>query len=138
MQRAYPNNDIPAEVYFSEWKRASSHALSTRATGSKWTSMGPTNGGGRTLCIAFNPQNPNTIYAGSASGGLWRSYHLGEGNTWERVPTGFPVLGVSSVAIDPMDTNIMYIGTGEVYNYVAAGNDAAYRSERGSYGMGGT
>ncbi|NIW79968.1 MAG: hypothetical protein GWN16_11135, partial [Calditrichae bacterium] len=91
----------------------------------------------RTLVVEFNPQNPNTIFAGSASGGLWRSYSAGRGaDAWEYVPTGFPVLGVSSIAFVPGDSNTFYIGTGEVYNYQNVGTDPAYRSTRGSYGIG--
>ncbi|MCB0270637.1 MAG: hypothetical protein KDH95_20945, partial [Calditrichaeota bacterium] len=106
-------------------------------TADGWQTMGPHNYGGRTLAVVFNPQNPNTIFAGSASGGLWRSTTGGIGvDAWDYLPTGFPVLAVSSIAIAPSDSNIMYIGTGEVYNYQAAGTGAAYRSTRGTYGIG--
>ena len=69
----------------------------------QWQAIGPHNKGGRTNAIAFNPQNPSTMYLGSASGGLWRSYTGGVGvDGWHYVPTGFPVLGVSTIAIAPM------------------------------------
>lgn len=45
-------------------------------------------------------------------------------------------MGVSTIAIEPNDSNTIYIGTGEVYNYDAAGTGAAYRNTRGTYGMG--
>ncbi|HZL96999.1 MAG TPA: hypothetical protein VFB99_25300, partial [Vicinamibacterales bacterium] len=77
-----------------------------------WKAIGPHNTGGRTNALAFNPQNPNTLYAGSASGGLWRSYSAGVGvDAWQYVSTGFPVLGVSSIEFAPDDSNIIYIGT---------------------------
>jgi len=110
--------------------------LKTEST-NEWQAIGPHNTGGRTNAIAFNPQNPNTIYAGSASGGLWRSYTGGVGvDAWYYVPTGIPILGVSSITFAPNDSNIIYIGTGEVYNYAGAGYGAAYRNLRGTYGMG--
>lgn len=102
-----------------------------------WKAIGPNNIGGRTLCIAINPKNPETIYAGSAGGGLWRSYTGGKGaDAWDYVATGFPVLAVSAIAIDPIDTNRIYIGTGEVYNLEQTGTDYADKLTIGSYGIG--
>ena len=47
-----------------------------------------------------------------------------------------PSWGLAQLHFAPGDSMVMYIGTGEVYNVNAAGTGAAYRSERGSYGMG--
>jgi photosystem II stability/assembly factor-like uncharacterized protein len=138
--RAYPNYDIPNVARYTAYEEATLSKLyknENLQTTDQWKTIGPHNKGGRTNALAFNPQNPNTIYAGSASGGLWRSYTGGLGvDGWHYVPTGFPVLGVSSIAIEPGDSNTIYIGTGEVYNYDAAGTGAAYRNTRGTYGMG--
>ncbi len=134
--RAYPNPEIPAGVF------PSAHAAVKRSgnllrSGIKWESMGPYNIAGRMLSIAVNPQNSNTLYAGSAGGGLWRSRSAGTGATaWEPLPTGFPVHAVSAIAIHPADTNIIFIGTGEVYNYQAAGSGSVVWRTRGSYGTG--
>ena len=118
--RAYPKTDIPKDKYFRAYTDARNITNETQAFGSPpapWTSIGPTNIAGRTIAIAFNPLNPNTIYAGSASGGLWRSRTGGLGGGWQRVVTGFPVLGVNAIAVHPADSNIIYIGTGELYRY---------------------
>ena len=138
-QRAYPNDFIPAVGHYAAFKLSKQklNKSTTQITVPPWEAIGPHNMGGRTLALAFNPLNPNTIYAGSASGGLWRSYTGGVGaEAWEYVATGFPVLAVSSIAIAPDDSNTIYIGTGEVYNYQAAGTGAAYRATRGTYGIG--
>ncbi len=138
-QRVYPNEEIPADGYIKAFKTVQNKFRnpSTKSSSDVWKSLGPHNIGGRTLAIAVNPQNPNTIYAGSASGGLWRSYTQGKGATaWHKMDINFPVLGVSSIAISPIDTTIMYIGTGEVYNYKKSGTSGADRATRGSYGMG--
>ncbi|MFQ5584996.1 MAG: WD40/YVTN/BNR-like repeat-containing protein, partial [Calditrichia bacterium] len=140
LQRAYPHSSIPDVANYAafEYSRQNLRGdLDNSLSVTPWQPIGPVNLGGRTLTIAFNPLNPNTIYAGSASGGLWRSYSGGRGtNAWENVPTGFPVLGVSSIAFAPGDSNTIYIGTGEVYNYQNVGHDPAFRSTRGSYGIG--
>ncbi len=138
-QRAYPDKFMPdagfAQAHTSA--RNNIHKSAANKTVDPWETMGPHNLGGRTLALAFNPQNPNTIYAGSASGGLWRSYTAGRGtDAWEYVSTGFPVLGVGAIEFAPNDSNTIYIGTGEVYNYRNAGTGAAYRSQRGTYGIG--
>lgn len=137
-QRAYPQSAIPDVGHYKAFEYSQKLKKSTAVEAMDgWRAIGPHNMGGRTLAVAFNPQNPNTIYAGSASGGLWRSYSAGKGaQAWQYISTGFPVLGVSSIAIAPNDSNTIYIGTGEVYSYQGVGTGAAYRSTRGTYGIG--
>jgi len=82
MARAYPNDDIPNAARYAAFEQAKLNKLyktENLQTTNQWKTIGPHNKGGRTNAIAFNPQNPNTMYAGSASGGLWRSYTGGVG-----------------------------------------------------------
>lgn len=137
--RAFPFETIMTRTYEAEFLKAKvlSSANRSAAFPGTWQNIGPMNFGGRTLCLAFNPLNDNTLYMGSASGGLWKSYSGGIGvNAWQPVPTGFPVLGVGAVAIHPNDSNIIFIGTGEVYNYQNTGTGFAVRVTRGTYGIG--
>ena len=135
-QRAYPGNDIPVDAYFKAYDRNKSLArINDNFT--SWEEMGPHNIGGRTISIAINPLNPNNIYAGSASGGLWRSTTGGLGiKAWSYVPTGFPALSIGAIVINPLDTTVMYIGTGEVYGYQSSTGGLSVRTTRGSYGIG--
>ncbi len=138
--RAYPYSDIPSDGYsnaFEQHQKLNNESLfNNKSASNKWSAKGPLNTAGRTLSIAVNPLDPQTVYLGSASGGLWRSRSLGAGQSWEYMPTGFPVLGVSTIAFPEKDSSTMYIGTGEVYNFYSTGTDGAYRSTRGSYGIG--
>lgn len=110
---------------------------SLRGNGPQWQSLGPHNVGGRTLCLAFHPQDPNTVFAGSASGGLWVTRNAGLGPlAWERMETGHPVLGVSSILIDPLDPQRMWIGTGEMYSNGMVRPGTINRFTRGTYGIG--
>lgn len=117
--KTFPFDKLPEQSHYAaweSWKKKNSSKTAAKIV-APWESMGPHNKAGRTLAIAYNPQNPRTLYAGSASGGLWKSTTAGEGaNAWERVPIEFPVLGVSTIAIDPNDSLNILIGTGEVYN----------------------
>ena len=66
--RVYPGNTLPADRYLSEFEKLQNRKLQRAATfPGQWDAIGPKNFGGRTLCLAFNPANPQTIYAGSAS-----------------------------------------------------------------------
>ncbi|MCF8243700.1 MAG: T9SS type A sorting domain-containing protein [Saprospiraceae bacterium] len=137
--RIYPFDKMPPAGYMQAWRYLNQMAPAETATRSTdpWITLGPHNRAGRTLKLAFNPQNPNTMYAGSASGGLWRSYTGGMGTTaWHRVPTGFPVPAVGTIAFPPNDSMTIFIGTGEVYNHQTAGTGSAYRNTRGTYGIG--
>lgn len=109
--RAYPNEDIPTNAYYKAYKYSKSNLAKRNNLNSySFEQLGPHNIGGRTLDVQLNPQNTNTIFAGSASGGLWRSYTGGVGvSAWEKIPMGYPVLGVSSIAIVPNDSNTIYI-----------------------------
>lgn len=103
----------------------------------EWRSLGPENIGGRTLCLAFHPQDSQVVYAGSASGGLWVTRSGGVGaKAWERVPLGHPVLGVSTMVIDPANPDRMWIGTGEMYSNGVVQPGAINRFTRGTYGIG--
>jgi photosystem II stability/assembly factor-like uncharacterized protein len=137
--RAYPGADIPVAGYYRAFLEAMVMRNDMKAQNSAqppWRSIGPANFAGRTIAIAINPLNPNTIYVGSASGGLWRSYTGGLGSDWQRVVTGFPVVGVNAIAIQTPDTSTMYIGTGEVYRYDCSIGGLVVRATRGSYGLG--
>ena len=137
--RAYPQSDIPADAYYRAYDKLTSSASSSpvRITETApWKSIGPANFAGRTISVAVNPLRPTTIYVGAAAGGLWRTRTAGVAGDWTRVPTGFPVLGVNAIAIDLADTNVMYIGTGEVYNVASSVGGQVVRTTRGSYGMG--
>ncbi len=85
-----------------------------------WTELGPI---GNTLCnigrihsVRFDPNyngaSNQTLYCCSSNGGLWRSED--DGLNWQIVntDTGLPVNSVSDVAINPLNTNIIFVSTG--------------------------
>ena len=137
-ERAYPNDNIPAGKFAEAFKKINHDRQNTpHKVPGEWESLGPDFIAGRTLCLAFHPTDENIMYAGSASGGLWKTTTGGVGlDAWHYVPTGFPVLGVSSIAIDQNDPDIIYIGTGEVYGFGFAEPGTTNRVTRGIYGTG--
>ncbi len=87
-----------------------------------WTSLGPVSspggyaGIGRVNSVAFHPTNTSVIYVGTSGGGLWQSNN--GGNTWFTNTDNIGSLGVSSIAINPINPLEIYIATGD-----ADGND---------------
>jgi len=79
----------------------------------KWQFLGPVNVSGRCTDVAVvAPKGKNyTIYAATASGGLWKTDN--EGTTWEPIFENGPSTAIGDVALAPGDPNIIWIGTGE-------------------------
>ena len=66
---------------------------------------------GRLNCLAIDPGNPNRLFAGAGSGGLWASSDGGQ--TWSPRTDNLPVLGVNDVKFDSQNANIIYLATGD-------------------------
>jgi photosystem II stability/assembly factor-like uncharacterized protein len=84
-------------------------ALPRGASG--WTELGPGNIGGRTLAMVIDPGDANTMYAGTADGGIWKT--TDGGASWAPVGDLFPSLAIGSLAMDPTNSSTLYAGTGE-------------------------
>ncbi|MGD2295960.1 MAG: hypothetical protein PVF22_08990, partial [Candidatus Aminicenantes bacterium] len=74
-------------------------------------SIGPANMSGRIGAIDAVISNPNIIYVGTATGGLWKSED--GGITWTPLMDDKPVSSIGAVAINQSNPNIVWIGTGE-------------------------
>jgi len=77
----------------------------------EWEFAGPLNVGGRVVDIEFNPLDPNIVYAGFATGGVFKSTDMG--NSWFPVFDSLAVLTIGDIGIDPQNPDVVYVGTGE-------------------------
>jgi PKD repeat protein/photosystem II stability/assembly factor-like uncharacterized protein len=90
--------------------------IQTKGAGN-WTFIGPAtvgsmSGAGRLNFIRVHPTDPNKLYVGSPAGGLWTSTN--GGTSWAtNTDLLNQVIGCSDIAIDPINTNIMYLATGD-------------------------
>lgn len=66
---------------------------------------------GRVTAIAVSPQGPNTLYVGTASGGVWVSAN--GGTTWTPITEKLPTQNIGSVALWPGNPDLIWVGTGE-------------------------
>lgn len=108
------------EVDIRDVNRAMQQIAELRRTkggiGLQWEYMGPDNTGGRTRAILIDPENPNIIYAGGVSGGLWKSETAG--GSWRQIiyegdeyTDGIPNLNISNICMTV--NGDIYFGTGE-------------------------
>jgi len=115
-QRGWPDGGVPWGAY---WDALQQRARMSRVTlDEPWTSIGPTNHGGRARVLRFHPGHPDTMYVGAVSGGLWKSTDAGA--SWFSLTDGLANLAVGCFELDPTNPDIMYLGTGEGYYNIDA------------------
>jgi photosystem II stability/assembly factor-like uncharacterized protein len=88
----------------------------TKAAGirqNNWTFLGPGNIGGRIRAIVFDPRNSNRFFIGAATGGIWLTTDAGQ--TIRPVADFSGNLAIGAMAIDPVNPDIVYAGTGESF-----------------------
>lgn len=79
--------------------------------GIKPRSIGPANMSGRIGSIDFVFDNPNIIYVGAATGGLWKS--TDGGLEWKPIFDDQPTSSIGAVRIFQANPNILWVGSGE-------------------------
>src|SRR3954447_9871104 len=73
------------------------------------TAPGNLSSSGRTSAIAAHPTNPDILYVGAASGGVWKTTNATAANpTWMPVTDNQAVLTTGDIALAPSDPNIVY------------------------------
>ncbi|MBV9281067.1 MAG: hypothetical protein JOZ41_13375, partial [Chloroflexi bacterium] len=128
-QRAYPGG-IPADGYPLGIRQANRMLGPTRSV--SWQDLGPTYApdassanpltgsrtpvSGRATAIAVVPSTCsngacNTIYLGTANGGVWKTTDAGK--TWTPLLDHAQSLAVGTIVLDPKNPDIVYVGTGE-------------------------
>lgn len=126
-QRVFPTGEFPTvEMVLKEYEKFKTNSFSyssashaNKTTGANWINLtaplvltGSSAGTGRVNCIAFMPGNANTFLIGTACGGVWKT--INGGLNWTVLNTdNLPSLSIASIAIDPIDTNNIYIATGD-------------------------
>ena len=78
---------------------------------STWSALGPGNIGGRVRSIVMNPSNSSILLAGSVSGGIWKT--TDGGTSWKPKSDSLDLLPISAMLVDPVNSNVVYAGTGE-------------------------
>ena len=95
-----------------------------------WTSLGPGNVGGRTRAFRFAPGSSTTIYAGGVAGGVWKTTNAG--TSWTALGDAMANMAVTSILVDPSNSNVLYAGTGEgFFNFDGVRGAGIFKSTDG-------
>jgi photosystem II stability/assembly factor-like uncharacterized protein len=89
--------------------------------------IGPAVMGGRIDDFGVVESNPNIVYVGTASGGVWKTTN--NGTTWEPMFDKEGVSTIGDIAIAPSDPAVVWVGTGEPNNRQSSSwGDGIYKS----------
>ena len=89
--------------------------------------LGPGLTTGRVQDVAIDPRNPSVWYVAAASGNLWKTDN--RGNTFTPVFDEYGSYSLGAVVVDPRDSNIVWLGTGENANQRSVSfGDGVYKS----------
>jgi len=111
-QRTWPEKEFNVTAMREALSQAQEMQNSvTKRLDETWQLAGPTNIGGRVTALAVHSDNPETIFAGAALGGVFKSTDGG----YNYLPVFEEDFALSSgaLAMDPNDQNTVWLGTGE-------------------------
>jgi photosystem II stability/assembly factor-like uncharacterized protein len=110
-QRSFPYQSVPSNAYYDAIAWAFNQAAARGSGDLNWELAGPTNVSGRITDLAMHESDLQTIYAATASGGVWKSTDAAD--SWAPISDALPSLSIGDIAIDPSNKNVVYCGTGE-------------------------
>lgn len=116
---------ISPQVFWDIWKEKNNikntyKNNSAYASTSNWQPVGPfthtntgswSSGQGRVNIVYEDPTNSNIVYIGTPAGGIWKS--TDSGINWQPMSDYLPQIGVSGIAVDHTNNNVIYITTGD-------------------------
>jgi len=92
--------------------------------------IGPAFLSGRISHVLIHPADENLWYAAAGSGGVWKTVNAG--TTWTPVFDGEGSYSIGTLAADPNNPHVMWVGTGEDNGGRHVGyGDGIYRSDDG-------
>jgi photosystem II stability/assembly factor-like uncharacterized protein len=126
--------------YYKRWLRGISRfsnaklTLQTSESSNQWECVGPWDfdkdaasrsyapGSAHVYTVEQAVSNPNVLYAGSATGGAWKT--IDKGDNWNLITQDLFLNGVYAIEIDFSNPEIIYIsGNGGIYKSYDSGNN---------------
>lgn len=130
--RQTPNGENPELLSFQAREETLSFAASMpgppQVTNFQFEELGPGNFGGRIRAVAINPTDVDQLLVGGVDGGIWKS--LDGGESWHPQDDFMTNLAISSMVLDPDNSDTVFVGTGEgFFNVDSARGLGIFRSD---------
>ena len=123
-----------------------SAASAAPASSSVWQQLGPSNASfefngsqysavdsGRVNEVRVAPGAADTVYVGTAGGGIWRTTNMSAASpTWVPVGDNLPALAVGSFDLDPTNPQRIIAGLGDPFDSVSVGGSVAQSTDGGA------
>jgi len=104
-----------------------SSSVDKALSGLKFRSIGPGFMSGRIADLAIDPKDTKTWFVAVGSGGVWKTTNAG--TTFKPVFDGQSSYSIGCISIDPNNSNIIWVGTGENVSGRHVGyGDGVYKS----------
>ena len=92
--------------------------------------IGPALMSGRIADVAVDPRNRSVWYVATSSSNVWKTEN--RGTTWTPVFDDYPSYSTGAITVDPTDSNVIWLGTGENTSQRSVGwGDGVYKSLNG-------
>lgn len=114
LRRSHPQHGFDEQAYLrgvekvNELKKIKSGGPELNLT---WQQEGPFAIGGRVNVLTPNRRGGDTLFCGTANGGVFRS--IDAGANWVPVFDDFSYLSIGAIAVDPTDPQKVFVGTGD-------------------------
>ncbi len=116
--RVYPGEQLELPSIYPQIK----YIQTLTSLPATWQSLGPDivppvifkqtkSGAGRINTVAFHPTDPLTMWVGAPSGGIWKTTNGGQ--SWETTSDQLASIGVSDIAVNPLNPDELYVVTGD-------------------------
>lgn len=120
-------------LYRENWRKSKNEdSPQTAVGGIYWQERGPSNVGGRTRALMWDPtvDSPTKVWSGGVSGGLWYNNNItNSSSSWQKVDDFWDNLAIACITYDPSNTSAFYVGTGEGwYNGDAVRGDGIWKT----------
>lgn len=122
------------ENYLKVQSNKKALAIPGSSSTAPWVELGPSNVGGRTRTITWDPNDSSgkKVWAGGVGGGLWFNNDITSSSSlWNKVDDFWQTLSINKIVFDTLDKKIAYVSTGEGFGAGASIGAGIWKTTNG-------